>query len=99
MSTPHEPQHEPGGDRQQPARRLTHSQIIEQLLQRGGGEHSSVSLTRNAKGETQIEVTVRTDEHEVQTARQAADVATSIYNELRDAYPFASAPIGGGGNG
>jgi hypothetical protein len=77
-----------GGDA---PRRLTLSQIVELLLTKGGGEHSSVSLTRNAKGETQIEVTVRTGESdEVTTVDQAAAKAKATYNELRETYPHGA---------
>lgn len=74
-----------GGDA---PRRLTLSQIVELLLTKGGGEHSSVSLARNAKGETQIEVTVRTGESEdVSTVDQAAAKAKATYDQLRETYP------------
>lgn len=77
------------------ARRLSLSEIVELLLSKGGGEHSSVSLTRNAKGETQIEVTVRTgDSGEITTAAQAAAEARTIYDRLRSAYPMASGNTG-----
>jgi hypothetical protein len=76
-------------------RRMSLSEIVELLLTKGGGEHSSVSLSRNAKGETQIEVTVRTGEGgEVTTARQAAAEAQTIYDQLRSAYPLASGTTG-----
>jgi peptidyl-tRNA hydrolase len=72
---------------------MTLSQIVEaQLaaLNRAGGEHSSVRLTRNAKGDTQIEVTVRTgDESHLLTVADAAEHARTIYDSLRDAYPLA----------
>lgn len=74
-------------------RRLTLSQIVEaQLaaLNRAGGEHSTVRLTRNAKGDTQIEVVVRTgDESHIVTAADAATHARAIYDDLRVAYPMA----------
>lgn len=70
-------------------RRLSLSQIVELLLTRGGGEHSSVTLTRNSKGSTQIEVTVRTGEtDELATVDQAAAKARAVYDELRDEYPL-----------
>lgn len=80
------------GDTPNPPRRVSLSQIVEaQLaaLTRAGGEHSSVKLTRNAKGDTQIEVTVRTgDEAHLITAADAATHARAIYDELRTAYPL-----------
>jgi hypothetical protein len=60
--------------------------IIDQLLNRGGGEKSSVTLSRNAKGETQIEVTVRTDNGDVPTAEAAEVKASAIYERLCAAY-------------
>lgn len=72
-----------------PAKRMTLSQVVEHLLTRGSSQSSSVSLTRNAKGETQIEVVVRTDaELDIRTPDDAAAIATAVYNTLRDAYPF-----------
>jgi hypothetical protein len=72
-------------------RRLTHSQIIEQqihALARGGSDHSSCELSRNARGDTQIRVAVRTGESdEVQTPRQAVELARSLYDELSALYP------------
>jgi hypothetical protein len=75
---------------EQPARakRLTLSQIVEQLLTRGGGERSSVTLTRNATGETQIEVKVRTgDDSDVTTVEDAERKAVEVYGRLRDDFP------------
>lgn len=79
------------------AKRLSQSQIIEWLLTaQRSREHSSVSLTRNAKGDTQIDVSVRTDEGgDVQTIDQAAAKARAIYDSLRAAYPMVSTPAGG----
>lgn len=72
-----------------PTPRVTNSEIIRRLLERGGSEHSSVTITRNAKGETQLEVVVRTGEGgEVTTPAQAEQLATEIYDRLRERYPF-----------
>lgn len=71
------------------APRINNSEIIRRLLERGGSEHSSVTITRNAKGETQLEVVVRTGEGgEVTTPEQAEQVAQAIYDRLRERYPF-----------
>lgn len=75
---------------EQPERpkRLTLSQIVEQLLARGGGERSAVTLTRNATGETQIEVKVRTgDDGDVATVEDAERKAGEVYERLQAAYP------------
>lgn len=70
-------------------KRLTLSEILALMLQRGGSDRSSVSLTRNAKGQTQIEVTVRTgNQDDAATAEQAATKATTIYDALRWRYPI-----------
>lgn len=75
------------------ARRLSLSEVVEQLLARGSGDRSSVTLSRNAKGETQIEVVVRSaDSGHVTTAREAADEAATLYDELREKYPLAPPP-------
>lgn len=78
-------------------RRLSLSEILELMLTRPASEHSSVSLTRNAKGETQIEVTVRTgDAGGTETAAEAAAEAQSIYDRLRATYPLANGSTSGG---
>jgi hypothetical protein len=61
--------------------------IITALLERGGGENSSVSLTRNAKGETQIEVVVRTDGDIITTADEAMAKAQALYQDACQKYP------------
>jgi hypothetical protein len=63
---------------------------IAALLNRGGGENSSVSLVRNAKGETQIEVTVRTDDVAILTADAALAKARELYELACQAYPTGS---------
>jgi hypothetical protein len=70
-------------------RRMTLSQVVEALLNRGSSEHSSVTISRNAKGETQLEVVVRTgDAGEVATIEEAETAAQAVYDRLRTAYPF-----------
>jgi hypothetical protein len=84
------------GDGAEHPRRVTLGQVVEMLLQRTGGEHSSVTLSRNAKGETQIEVVVRTAEAgEVTTPDAALDKAMELYNRARQAYPMSSGMVGG----
>jgi hypothetical protein len=80
------------------ARRLTLSDVVEQLLQRGGSEHSSVTIARNSKGETQLEVVVRTGEGgAVQTILEAETIAQEVYDRLRVRYPHAGEQTGGNG--
>jgi hypothetical protein len=77
------------------APRMTLSQVVEKLLERGGTEHSSVTLSRNAKGATQIEVVVRTGEGgAVTTVEEAEAVAISVYERLRTRYPGADETTG-----
>jgi hypothetical protein len=72
-----------------PTKRLSLSTIVELLLQRGGGDRSSVTLARNAKGDTQIEVVVRTtDEGSVTTAADALEEAVRLYEAARERYPM-----------
>ena len=75
-------------------RRLTLSEILQYHLDRmahAGGEHSSVELTRNAKGDTQIKVAVRTGESDgVATIEQATAKAREVYDALRMVYPIGS---------
>jgi len=79
---------EPEGRRR---RALSLSQVVELLLTRESQDHSSVSLTRNAKGETQIEVTVRSSgSGEINTAGEAAREAIRLYDVLRRRYPLAN---------
>jgi len=72
-------------------KRMSLSQVVEALLQRGGSEHSSVTLSRNAKGETQIEVVVRTGEAgDVTTIQEAEQAAIAVYDRLRERYTFGA---------
>jgi hypothetical protein len=71
--------------------RLTLSQIVERqlhALSRGGQDHSTVELSRNAKGDTQIRVSVRTGEGDVDTVEQARMKAEETYDHLRNLYPM-----------
>jgi hypothetical protein len=73
-------------------KRMSLSQVVEALLNRGGSEHSSVTISRNAKGETQLEVVVRTGETgNVQTIEEAEEAATAVYDRLREQYPYGTA--------
>lgn len=84
------------GDRETTAgKRMTLSQVVESLLSRGGSEHSSVTLSRNAKGETQIEVVVRTGETGgVETIVAAETAAQEVYDRLRSRYPLSTGYTG-----
>ena len=76
-----------------PAKRMTLSHVVELLLSRSPRDHSSVTLARNAKGETQIEVVVRTgDEGELVTPDEALAKAIELYDSARARYPMSSPP-------
>lgn len=88
-------------DDQAAPRRMTMGRVVELLLTRGGSEHSSVTITRNAKGDAQLEVVVRTGEGDSpQTVEQAEAIAVSVYDRLRERYPYGAAPqASAGANG
>jgi len=95
VSVPPVPAREPA-----PRRPLRQRDILEAFLaslQRGGQDHSSVRLTRNARGETQVEVTVRTgDTAEIVTVTDAATRARQVYDHLCGLYPLPqSSPANG----
>jgi hypothetical protein len=77
-------------------RPLRQSEILRTMLERdkaraSGSEHDSVRLTRNAKGDTQIEVTVRTgDSEDVATIEAAAAKAQEVYDLLGRMYPMST---------
>ena len=78
--------------------RISDSVLIERLLAAltsTGADHSTVKLCRNAKGDTQIEVSVRTDDKACTSVYDAALQAQEIYNDLRDKYPPATGPMTG----
>lgn len=76
--------------------RMSLSEILQLLLTKGTPERSSVTLSRNAKGETQIEVTVRTgDSAGIETVEQAEQAARESYDRLRAEYPLPDANGGG----
>lgn len=72
--------------------RMTLSRVVELLLERRNVERSSVTLTRNAKGETQIDVVVRTGDEgsPIVTVEDAEAAAGRVYDRLRARYPLTS---------
>lgn len=71
--------------------RMTLSRVVELLLQRGSAERSYVTLTRNAKGETQIDVKVQTTElGDITSVEDAEARAVAVYDRLRAMYPAES---------
>jgi hypothetical protein len=85
------------GEQAGAAKRMTLSQVVESLLSRGSSEHSSMTLSRNSKGETQIEVVVRTgDTGGVETIGEAEAAAVEVYERLRARFPMSSGFVGAG---
>jgi hypothetical protein len=71
-------------------KRLSLSEILQLVLTRQVTEPSSVTLTRNASGETVIEVKVKAHEDGgLAAVEEAAEHATDIYEQLRVHYPYA----------
>ncbi len=68
--------------------RLSLSDVLSMVLARGSGNQDSVSLSRNAKGETQVEVVCRAREGE--TVEQVGARARREYNRNRRSYPYAA---------
>jgi len=64
--------------------RLSLSDILALMLTRSAGEHDSVTLKLNAKGETQPEVTARSREGE--TLAETAARVRETYDELCEYY-------------
>lgn len=67
-----------------PTQRL-HEVTMASLTREARPPESSVSLTRNARGVTQIDVTVRAE-----AADEAEKQAREIYERLRNRYPLPS---------
>jgi len=78
------------------AKRLTLSDVLTMTLQRGSGNQDSVSLSRNARGETQIEVVARSRENE--TLRQVEQRARETYDRLRSTFPLSTGYVGANGD-
>jgi len=79
-----------------PSRSISRAEILRGLLAaitKTGGGSSHVALTRNAKGETQLEVSVRTgDTAGIETPADAMAEAVRLYDSLREVYPMLNGP-------
>jgi hypothetical protein len=93
-------QHDTNDADQQRGRRMTLSQVVERLLERGGSAHSSVDLGLSAGGKVTIAVSIRTSpDGEATTADGAAALASRLFDSLREKYevaPAADASASGG---
>jgi len=77
----------PTPELEQRARRMTLSQVVERLLERGGNQHSSVDLGLTASGKVTIAVSVRTSpDGEATTLDEAAELAQTMFDTLRLKY-------------
>lgn len=74
-------------------KRLTLSEIVQLLLSRSHADRSAVKLGRDSRGQTVIEVNIRTgDNEDVATIEQAEARALEVFERLRAAYPLDPAP-------
>lgn len=74
--------------------RLRQSDVIRMLLERGSSEHSSVTISRNSKGDAQFEVVVRaTADSAIATPQEAERVACEVYDRLAQKYPYVGVPV------
>src|SRR5512146_2377850 len=78
-----------GGEQQ--SRRMTLSQVVERLLDRGGSAHSSIELGLTAGQKVTIGVSIRTsDDGEATTIADAEELAQAVFDRLR--LKYAPAP-------
>lgn len=85
----------------EPAKRMTLSQVVERLLDRGGSQHSSIDLGRTAGGKVTIGVSIRTSpDGDATTIAQAEELAGALFDRLAERYPeaTAAAPSSSGGD-
>lgn len=77
-----------GSDTAHPIR-MTLGRALELALMRKAGASSTVTLSRNSKGETQVEVVVATGDGDGQpkTPLAASAEARRLYDELCSTYP------------
>ena len=71
-------------------KRLSMSEILAMTLAKGAAKRSSVTLTRSASGDVQIEVVVSTDDHSVMTIEDAETMAQIVFDRLTVSYPHAA---------
>lgn len=87
----------PGGLGEVSRERLNLSELVRLLVVAGSrnvADRSSVRLTRNAKGDTQIEVVVGAGEPGVESVSEVAEKACELYDHLRELYPLGEPPAG-----
>lgn len=86
-------------NKEQQTKRMTLSQVVERLLERGGSQHSSVDLGLTAGGKVTIGVSVRTSpDGEATTIGEASELAQRLFDSLRTKYePAGDDEAGGAG--
>lgn len=90
------PEHEPAPRPVSLTQREMLSAFVDKQTRHAPTEHSSVTLKTNARGDVQIDVTVRTGETpEVETVDDAAAKARTVFNLLRAFYPLAATTTNG----
>lgn len=78
--------------------RLNLSELVRLMLaaqSSSSTDRSAVRLTRNARGDTQIEVLVREGDAGAEGIAGTAEKAREVYDALREQYPLASAEPAG----
>lgn len=81
------------GANAQPSRRMTLSQVVERLLERGGSAHSSIELGLTAGGKVTIGVSVRTSpDGEATNTVEASNLAQQLFDSLRAKYEPVAEP-------
>lgn len=70
--------------------RLSLSEIVQLLLTKSPADHSTIRLSRNAKGDTQVDVSIRTGEAGLETVEDARAKAEETYDHLCELYPMRS---------
>jgi len=68
--------------------REVYDRLREQYPPRNGHEHSEVTLTRNAKGETQVSISMKSSDEGPPSLEAATEQVRDAYDKLRMKYPM-----------
>jgi len=68
--------------------REVYDRLREQYPLRNGHDHSEITLTRNAKGETQVAISMKSSDEGAPTLQAATDQVRDAYDTLRMKYPM-----------
>jgi len=69
--------------------RAIYGRLAQEYPPTNGHDNATISLTRNAKGETQIETQIKTSDNGIQTLDEATHRTWDIYDKTRGRYPMA----------